>query len=279
MWTKFMMIATLLMCWALPLNALAAEIDSVYTDLGPEKCRTIEVVQDPMPSSLQRCPGIAGYRLLVADDDLRQTVTVISPDGKKHPLDLWHVITGAFSSVGSKAEWRIIKEKGKIVPVALIIRVNANEDLENPNRVRSYLAVAKITRREICVTDKISPGSTANQQARSAADSSAQKPCLKSTIAMNSFGRDALHAPASAHGRTGFRGSAKRWLGSWRQVMLASARFGPDSKLRRTQWHLSAPTVSRDRSKSLWPSSCHRMGLMTKPAFSSLNARCVDFRG
>jgi hypothetical protein len=179
MWKRCLGIATLLMCCALPLNVSAADIDSVYTDLAPERCQTIEVEQDPMPSSLQKCPGIAGYSLHVADDDLRQTVTVISPDGKKHPLDIWHVITGAFSSVGTKAEWRIIKEKGKIVPVALIIRVNANEDPENPNRVRSYLAVAKITSKTICVTDKIAPGPTANQEARHAADASAQKPCLK----------------------------------------------------------------------------------------------------
>lgn len=179
MWKRFLGIATLLICWALPLNAFTAEIDSVYTDLAPARCQTIEVEQDPMPSSLKRCPGIAGYRLLVADDDLRQTVTVVSPDGKKHPLDLWHVISGAFSSVGSKAEWRIIKEKGKIVPVALIIRVNANEDPENSNRVKSYLAVAKITPETICVTDKIAPGATANQEARRAADASAEKPCLK----------------------------------------------------------------------------------------------------
>ena len=110
-WTKFLMIATLLVCWAPPLNAFAAAIDSVYTDLAPEKCRTIEVEQDPMPSSLQRCPGIGGYRLLVADDDLRQTVTVISPDGKKHPLDLWQVITGAFSAVGNNSG--VARHQGK----------------------------------------------------------------------------------------------------------------------------------------------------------------------
>jgi hypothetical protein len=182
MWKRSLGIATLLIHLALPLNAFAAEIDSVYTDLAPERCRTIEVAQAPMSSSLQRCPGIAGYTLHVAEDDLRQTVTVVSPDGKKHPLDLWHVITGAFSSVGSKAEWRVIKEKGKILPVALIIRVNANEDPEHPNRVKSYLAVAKITPKTICVTDKIDPGPTANQQARDAADASAQKPCLKSIL-------------------------------------------------------------------------------------------------
>jgi hypothetical protein len=43
----------------------------------------------------------------------------------------------------------------------------------------SYLAFAKITSNEICVTDKISPGPKANEDARRAADAAASKPCLK----------------------------------------------------------------------------------------------------
>ena len=42
----------------------------------------------------------------------------------------------------------------------------------------SYLVVAKITPTDICVTDKISPSSTANDDARHAADTAANKPCL-----------------------------------------------------------------------------------------------------
>jgi hypothetical protein len=67
----------------------------------------------------------------------------------------------------------------KLVPVALIIRYNANDDPESPNKQSSYLAVTKITTTEICVTDKIMPGAKANEDARSAADTAANKPCLK----------------------------------------------------------------------------------------------------
>ena len=70
-------------------------------------------------------------------------------------------------------------QKGRRAPVALIIRYNASEDPEQPNKLSSYLAVSKITPTEICVTDKISPGPKANDDARRAADSAATKPCLQ----------------------------------------------------------------------------------------------------
>ena len=122
-----------------------------------------------------RCRGTAGYTLLLSEGDLRQNITVVTPKGTKHSLDLWTVVSGGFSSVGPKAEWRLTKQK----PTALIIRYNASEDPEQPNKLTSYLAVTKITAGEICVTDKIPPGAKANEDARRAADESANKPCLK----------------------------------------------------------------------------------------------------
>ncbi len=152
---------------------------SVYTPLGDKDCRKIKSAEAGDDGYEGRCPGIAGYKLLLSEGDLRQNITVITPQGKQHSLDLWSVVSGGFSSVGPKAEWRLASQKGKSVPVALILRYNASEDSESPNKTTSYLAVAKITPTEICVTDKISPGPKANEDARRAADAASTKPCLK----------------------------------------------------------------------------------------------------
>lgn len=156
----------------------AQEVESVYTNLSPSKCQTIEIDEES-GSSVQNCPGVGGYRLLVLDDDSRQSITVTDSAGKKYELNLWHVITGAFSSVGQKAEWRVTRKEGKPIPFALIVRVNASEDVEKPNRITSYLSVTKITANSVCVTHKIGPGAKANEEARKAADESATAPCLK----------------------------------------------------------------------------------------------------
>ena len=151
---------------------------SVYTSLGAKQCRTIKSAEAGDDGYEGRCRGTAGYTLLLSEGDLRQNITVITPKGEKHSLGLWHVISGGFSSVGPKAEWRMTTRKGKLTPVALIIRYNASEDPEAPNKQNSYLAVSKITPTEICVTDKILPGPKANEDARRAADTAATRPCL-----------------------------------------------------------------------------------------------------
>jgi hypothetical protein len=122
-----------------------------------------------------RCQGPAGYELLTVSGDLRESVTVLSPDGRDHPLAFWDVITGRFSSLGPRAEWRV-GEDGR--PRALIVRVLASEDSEHPDRKTSYLAVAKITSAETCVTDRIVGGADANARARDAADTAFERPCL-----------------------------------------------------------------------------------------------------
>lgn len=154
-----------------------AKLESVYSDLAESKCKTIEVDKET-GSSTQICPGVAGYKLLVLDDDARQSITVVSPDGKNHPLDFWHVVTHAFSTVGNKAEWRLTRSKGQLSPVALIVRVKASES-GKPMSLTSYLAVVKVTPEKICVTHKIPPGAKANENARHAADTAQTAACLK----------------------------------------------------------------------------------------------------
>jgi hypothetical protein len=159
-------------------GAAAQSPQSVYTDISAKACKTIRVDKES-GASVQRCTGVGGYNLLVADDDSRMSITVVAPDGKKADLNYWSVITTAFSSLGSRAEWRVVKKNGKPVPLALIVRVNATEDPDNPNKVTPYLAVSKITSQAICVTDKINPGATQNVDARRAADSAASRACLQ----------------------------------------------------------------------------------------------------
>ncbi len=155
--------------------AQAADLESVYTDLNPKLCGKAKVEGD---SSEMKCPGVAGYKLLVLEGDLRSSITVIDPKGQEHPLEYWSVVAGGFSTLGEKAEWRVAKQDGKVVPKALIVRVNASENSEKPNVKTSYLAVAKISASGLCVTDKIPPGPKMNELAREAADKSETKACL-----------------------------------------------------------------------------------------------------
>ena len=148
---------------------------SIYTSVDAKKCRTIKSSQAEAGDYLGRCAGTAGYTLLVAEGDLRQNVTVISPAKKEHSLDLWTIVSPAFSNVGPTVEWRILRR----TPVALILRYHASEDPEKADKKTSYLVVAKITADQICVTDKVSPGAKANEEARRLADEAANKPCLK----------------------------------------------------------------------------------------------------
>ncbi len=158
-----------------------AQNRSVYTSLTVNQCRTIKTETTGAGDYEGRCRGVAGYSLTLLEGDLRQNIIVNTPKGAKHSLELWDVISGGFSHVGPKAEWRMTRQNRKLLPTALIIRYTASENPDDPNKHTSYLAVAKITPTEICVTDKISPGANANSEARRAADTAATKPCLKTT--------------------------------------------------------------------------------------------------
>jgi hypothetical protein len=172
-------VLTLLMLGFAP-TVMAQANRSVYTPIGEKQCRTLKSAEAGDDGFEARCRGVAGYSLILSEGDLRQNLTVVTPQGGEHSLELWSVVSGGFSSVGPTVEWRVAMQNKKQSPIALIIRYNANEDAEKPDKLISYLAVAKITATEVCVTDKISPGPKANEEARRAADAASTKPCLKS---------------------------------------------------------------------------------------------------
>lgn len=114
------------------------------------------------------CPGVQGFRLLMLDDDERSSISVVTPERRVFPLDYRDVVTRGFSTLGAKAEWRMAKVDGKLMPVAVIVRVHSldQSDLEHPKRV-SFLAVAKISPDGACVTRAVEVlGPEANEQAR-----------------------------------------------------------------------------------------------------------------
>lgn len=162
-------------------NASAQSNTSVYTNLSGPQCKTLSQSNRDAGSYEGQCPGVAGYKLLVQEGDLRQNIIVVTPSGKQQSLELWSVVGSSFSSLGNKAEWRMKGAGAKASPVALIVRYNVANP-EDSTRNTSWLAVVKMSSdaAQICVTDSIPPGADQNVKAREAADSSASKPCKSS---------------------------------------------------------------------------------------------------
>src|SRR5688572_18924303 len=107
---KQLFVILVLLCGLQIFEAKAQSNRSVYTSLEEKQCRTIKSAMAGDDGYEARCPGTAGYTLLLSEGDLRQNITVVTPRGVKHSLDLWDVISGGFSSVGPKAEWRQAKQ-------------------------------------------------------------------------------------------------------------------------------------------------------------------------
>ncbi|MGI8469045.1 MAG: hypothetical protein ACR2N3_11410 [Pyrinomonadaceae bacterium] len=162
-------ILTILFC---AICVSAQRISSQYTNLGESVCK---VTNTDIEYSLRRCPGIAGYKIMVADADTRESVAVVSPGGKAYSLNFDS--GGYFCYVGEKAEWRMKRQKDKSVPIALIIRFYVQEDNEHPKNQPAYLMVIKPAPDKICGVDKINPVINQNIKARQIADEAAGKSC------------------------------------------------------------------------------------------------------
>ncbi|NWF84720.1 MAG: hypothetical protein HXY18_12920 [Bryobacteraceae bacterium] len=155
------------------------EIRSVFTDIRGGDCVKEIDKTDPNETPFLRCPGPAGYSLIVRQvDSGRESIEVMDPANRVHALNYQEVVTRSMSNLEGRAEWRVETKDGKPAPIALIARVQAREDTDNPEKVtRTFLAVAKVTAEEVCVTDRIDAAGQQPAEAQKLADTARTRQC------------------------------------------------------------------------------------------------------
>lgn len=128
---ELMLLASVIFVFTTDFYGQAGE--SRHTKLGGINCK---VVETDLEYERRRYNGIEGYRLDVADSDERESVTVLSPNGRKSNLQFDNP-GGNFSYVGENAVRRAKKQGKSSVAYASIIRFNIQEDNEHQQKQRS----------------------------------------------------------------------------------------------------------------------------------------------
>lgn len=148
---------------------------SVYTSLEDKACKVETPSGDEEPSEAI-CPGVMGYALKKSFADARENLAVLDPSGREHDLRFTELISAGFSSLGPRAEWRMLAAGGAKVPAALIVAFSAQAE---DGSIKEYRAVSKITSTAICLVAVIPPHSEQHGHAREAADKAAASKCME----------------------------------------------------------------------------------------------------
>ena len=153
-------------------QADAQTIGSVYTSIAPRDCRTIGKPSQLDGSATRVCPGKAGLVVLIAEDDLREVVSVgrnRQAAAKEPAAERWF---GPFNSTEHTVEWRMVDGK----PFAIIQRWHI-ADVTDPDKqgrpnTKAMLAVTRLPPGPVCHVAYVdaAANSDANELARKAAD-------------------------------------------------------------------------------------------------------------
>ncbi|WP_458161665.1 hypothetical protein [Bradyrhizobium sp. 18BD] len=164
-------LAILMSCIALN-GASAQSMGSSYTSTAPKDCRQIGKPSDLDGSTTRVCPGKAGLVVLIAEDDLREIVSVGSSRKAAAEEPAAKVWFGPFNSSETTVEWRNAGAK----PFAMIQRwhIADNNDPDKRGRpnTKAMLVVTRLPPGPVChvaYVDTIA-NPNANELARKAAD-------------------------------------------------------------------------------------------------------------
>lgn len=156
----------------------AETIGSSYTSTAPKDCRVRSAGNGVDDSTVRTCPGKNGLIVLIAEDDLRETVSVgrnRRAASKEPAAGTWF---GPFNSTTHTVEWRAADGR----PFALIQRWhladNADEDKKSGRPIaKPMLAVTRLPPGPVCHVAyvDVQANPDANELARRAADEIARE--------------------------------------------------------------------------------------------------------
>lgn len=162
-----------------PDDRVVVGMRSVETDLRVAACKQEADMSDPNETPYLLCPGVAGYSLIVRRVEAgRRSIEIVDAAKQAYPLDYQEFVTRHMFTLGDTAEWRVSTKGGSQVPMALIVRVNAQENNDDPAKTtQSYIAIAKIEPNGACVIESIPEGTQSEAEIHRAADAAREKPC------------------------------------------------------------------------------------------------------
>jgi hypothetical protein len=149
--------------------------ESSYTSIAQKDCQTLE--SDNL-GSIEECESFAGMKIIVIEGDIKQGI-ILTRDNKRYELDFRSVIAQGFISLDLELEWRYKRQEFDN-PMAMIIRLEVNEDEEDMEKITSYLLVSKITEKEICIVGKIQIEENQDEIAYKMAEEAYKLPCISS---------------------------------------------------------------------------------------------------
>ncbi|RXH25068.1 hypothetical protein XH99_25925 [Bradyrhizobium nanningense] len=164
-------LAVLVICIGLN-SADAQSVGSTYTSTAPRDCRQIGKPNELDGSTTRACPGKAGFLVLIAEDDLRESVSVGRNRREAAEEPAAKIWFAPFNSSETTIEWRAAGAK----PFAIIqrwhIADNSDPDKQGRPNTKAMLVVTRLPPGSVChvaYVDAIA-NPTANELARKAAD-------------------------------------------------------------------------------------------------------------
>jgi hypothetical protein len=164
-------LAALMICIGLN-SASAQSMGSTYTSTAPKNCRQVGKPSELDGSTTRICPGKDGLMVLIAEDDLREIVSVGRNRKKAAEEPAAQVWFGPFNSSETTIEWRAMDAK----PFAIIqrwhIADSSDPDKQGRPNTRAMLVVTRLPPGAVCHVAYVDAAAnpTANELARKAAD-------------------------------------------------------------------------------------------------------------
>lgn len=145
--------------------------DMIGTSLAKHLCKT---KQDEHDEEVRVCKGFEDYSLILKGDEKKPQITLLAPDGTKHPIHYWDLSDPAFTGIEENVLW-IVNRPENTLAINFRLKVGEKKDYTEWG---GYDVIVKVNPLPVCTVGSVPITLKTGGKSMAIAGAPAALPCL-----------------------------------------------------------------------------------------------------
>lgn len=146
--------------------------DIIGTGLSGEGCKPAIGEND---EKTRICKGVEGYSLLIKGKETQPQISLVAPDGKRHPIEYWDPADAGYREIYSGVTWVVVNTPKKTISLEFYLAIEPRQDYAQWGR---YEVIARVSPGPVCVVGSVPSGPSSTMESIAIASNPSDRPCL-----------------------------------------------------------------------------------------------------
>ena len=145
--------------------------EMIGTSLARNTCKS---TPEQNEENVRICKGVEGYSLLLEGDEKKPQISLLAPDGGRHPIQYWDTTDPGFLEIDPSPLWLVVHEPAKTIAIDFRLKMKRTQE----NQWGHHDVIVRVSPVPVCIVASLPASPRSSSEKIVIATSPENRPCL-----------------------------------------------------------------------------------------------------